>query len=92
MAGDMEVASLQNRLGLSETLAFDSYQRPTRLNLTVPSVQAATYLQGAYMTLWQPACQDQVLFHRRNCEFGPGQPSPGDVPVPRQELLYGSGA
>ena len=51
MAGDMGVASLQNRLGLSETLAFDSYQRPARLNLTVPSVQAATYLQGAYMTL-----------------------------------------
>ena len=50
MAGEIEVASLQNWSGLPGTLAFDSYQRPTRLNLTVPSVQAATYLQDAYTT------------------------------------------
>jgi glucose-6-phosphate 1-epimerase len=62
-------------------LAFDSYRGLTRLNLTLPAVHAAMYLQGAHLTHWQPACQDEVLFLSRKSEFAPGEPIRGGIPI-----------
>ena len=78
---DMEIASLQNRFGIPGVLTFDSNQGLTRLNLTSPAVKATMYLQGAHLTHWQPACQDQVLFLSRKSEFAPGQPIRGGIPI-----------
>lgn len=78
----MDIASVADQFAIPGVLSF--HQTSSGLiyaSITTPHARATVYLQGAHLTAWQPAGQQQVIFLSRKSEFVPGKAIRGGVPI-----------
>ncbi len=77
----MDSNGLNEAYGLAGVLQFEDVDGLVRARVTLPSCEAAVYLQGAHVTAWQPAGEAPVLFLSERSSFAAGKPIRGGVPV-----------
>lgn len=69
-------------LGLPGSVRFEEGRGGLRrVVVTTPVASAVIYLQGAHVTSWVPAGQEDALWVSRRSAFAPGAPIRGGVPV-----------
>ena len=73
---------LNETYGLPGVLAFDEpHPGMPRARITTPACNAEFYLQGAHLTQWQPAGQQEALFLSERSAFVPGKAIRGGIPI-----------
>jgi glucose-6-phosphate 1-epimerase len=81
LAIDMNLMELNDNFGIPGVLSFEEHEGLVRANVSTPAAKAAVYLQGAHITAWQPAGQQEVLFLSSKSDFVAGKPIRGGVPI-----------
>jgi glucose-6-phosphate 1-epimerase len=81
LAVDMNLMELNDHFGIPGVLSFDEHDGLVRANLSSLTAMATVYLQGAHITGWQPAGQQEVLFLSSKSDFVAGKPIRGGVPI-----------
>lgn len=77
----MTVSELNEQFELDGVLRFEEHGALTRARVTLPACTATVYVQGAHLTEWIPAGQNDVLFTSAKSEFMPGKAIRGGIPV-----------
>ncbi len=78
----MDLQQLQDNFAIDGVLKFTQTEGGlVRAEVKTPACTAELYLQGAHLTLWQPAGQEAVLFLSDRSAFVPGKAIRGGVPV-----------
>ena len=77
----MDIKQLTDHFAIPGVLHFDEHHGLIRVNVTTTAAAATIYLQGAHLTHWQPAGQQDVLYLSKKSDFEPGKPIRGGVPL-----------
>jgi glucose-6-phosphate 1-epimerase len=77
----MDIKQLTDHFAIPNVLRFDEEHGLIRAIVTSPAASATIYLQGAHITHWQPAGQQDVLYMSRKSDLEPGKPMRGGVPL-----------
>jgi glucose-6-phosphate 1-epimerase len=77
----MDIKQLTDHFAIPGVLSFDEHHGLIRANITAPAASATIYLQGAHLTHWQPAGQQDVLYMSKKSDFEAGKPIRGGVPL-----------
>ena len=75
------IDQLNASFAIPGVLSFDEHGGLSRARITTPACTAELYLQGAHVTLWQPAKEQPILFLSEKSAFASGKAIRGGIPI-----------